>query len=280
MNSTDNTIRDESAYGLQSSGYAPCPSCGTSMPAEATVCIRCGYDLQTARAFAAALSTMPMPDQRTSAAPRSGRVAHSYGSIRFRLALVLLVMGGVLLMGGINELRLTNASSRKPETISLKGLAERGPQGNPNIILTDFRLCNKFVQTTRTNWGQKAERWESVWVPIVPQDEGLLGLFGADAAGRNIQAIIFSKHVGSKAELARLAVPQLRGMVINAISSLGADQLKLLQKSYPGIDFQRCLIIEEGHKPASAALLSFYLGGGGVLALIGVFVLAIPYLPR
>jgi hypothetical protein len=191
---------------------------------------------------------------------------------------VLLVMGGGLVLGGLNELKLVNASSLKPETISLKRLAERGPQGNPNIILTDFRLSKNFVYETRTNWGQKAERWESVRVPIVPRDEGLLGLFGANAAGRDIPAIIFSKHVGSKAELAKLAVPQLRGMVINAITWLGADQLKLLQQSYPGIDFERCLIIEERHKPASAELLSFYLGGGGVLALIGVFVLAKPYL--
>ncbi len=249
------------------------------LPAEARDCSRCGHDLGTSRAVAA-LSTMPMPDQRTSAAPRSGRAARSVGSGRLRLAIVLLAMGGGLLMGGVKEVTLFNASSRNPETISLAQLAERGPQGNPNIILTDFRLCNNFVQQTRTHWGHKEETWDSVWVPIVPRDKGLLGLFGANAAGINIQAIIFSKHVGSKAELTKLAAPQLRGMVINAISSLRGDQLKLLQQAYPGIDFERCLIIEEGHEPASAALLSFYLGGGGVLALIGVFVVAKPFLSR
>jgi hypothetical protein len=276
VNSTDTTIRDdESTYGLQ---YAPCPSCGMSMPAEARDCTRCGYDLRTANV--AALSTMPRPDQQTPAPRQPGRAARGVGGGRFRVALVLLVMGGGLLVAGFKEVTLLNASSRNPETISLAKLADRGPQGNPNIILTDFRLCNNFVQQTRTHWGQKEERWDSVWVPIVPRDEGLRRLFGAGAAGRNVQAIIFSKHVGSKAELAKLAVPQLRGMVINAIASLGADQLKLLQQAYPGIDFERCMIIEDGHEPASAALLSLYLGVGGLLALLGVLVLAKPFLSR
>jgi hypothetical protein len=43
----------------------------------------------------------------------------------------------------------------------------------------------------------------------------------------------------------------------------------LLKPSYPSIDFERCLIIEEGRQPASAVKQFGFMGGGAVAFLAG-----------
>jgi hypothetical protein len=75
----------------------------------------------------------------------------------------------------------------------------------------------------------------------------------------------------------KLAVPQLRGMVTNQIKSLNAKERELLQKHYPGINFDRCLIIDEGREPTSSGLIALYLAGGGGLILFGLAMTAKRY---
>jgi len=192
-----------------------------------------------------------------------------------RLALFPLVFGVVFFMLGLNEKKLADASSQAPETISLKKLIDRGPEGNPNVILTDFQVCDNLVYQTSTIAGQAVGSWSSVWVPIVPRGDLAVGILGAAAPPRDVQAIIFSKHVSNVQEVgAKLGVQNLRGMVTNRISSLNSKEKQFLQKGYPGINFDRCLIIDEGREPASSERISLYLAGGGLLVLIGLALLA------
>lgn len=266
---------DEDEYALQTPVEPPCPNCGAAMPPGGVVCVHCGYNRRTAT-MTARQPTDAAPSQRLATRKWFRRKAGSGGlAVATRAGFISLFLGGGLLYAGIQGKRLADASSQQPETISLKQLVARGPDGNPNIVLTDFELCNNFVYAAKSVGGLKElGGWTKVWVPIVPRGDNLNPPLGAVAPAGNVQALIYSSHVGSQAELPKLAVAQLRGMVTNRIESLGVKEKQRLQEAYPGINFDRCLIIDEGREPLSAGRTSLLIGGGGLLAMAGVVLIA------
>jgi hypothetical protein len=192
-----------------------------------------------------------------------------------RGGLICMVVGAGLFAHGCREERLAGASSRVPETIALEKLIARGPDGNPNIVLTNYRICPNFVYERRTVGGQMVGDWTKVWVPIVADKADanpLVALFGGRAAGGdNVQAIICSTHVSNEQELTqRLGKSQLRGMVTNRISSLNSKEKELLRNKYPSTNFDSCLIIEDGREPSSSDSIAAYNGGGALLFLLGI----------
>jgi hypothetical protein len=172
----------------------------------------------------------------------------------------LVFVGIVLVVVGFMEKGMAAAASKEPEEISLKNLIARGPDGNPNIILTDFDLCDNYVYQTKNGM------WQSAWVPAVPR-EGL-GPVGRPAV---IQALIFTINARDQNGLYQLCgQPRLRALVTNRIVSLGGEERRLLEQTYPGTNFSRCLIIQEGREPAGPGKLLFMMGGGSVLTLAGL----------
>src|SRR5262249_23501112 len=139
----------------------------------------------------------------------------------------------------------------------------RGPEGNPNIILTDFELCDNYVITEENG------RWKGVYVPIVPLGEGPKS-GGQARPTSGIKAILFSINVHNSSDIKRvLEKRELPARVMNSIKSLGSEETSLLQQSYGGLDPKKVLIIQEGRKVMSGAILALMLGGGGVLVLAG-----------
>jgi hypothetical protein len=180
-----------------------------------------------------------------------------------------VVAGGMIFIVGLKERSLAATASKASEEIALKDLIARGPDGNPNIILKDFALCENYVCKTR------GTRWDSVWIPAVPRDAVPQGQ-GMGAKQDNIQALIFTINARNEQDLLlRCDQPRLPALVTNRMVSLGSEEKKLLQQSYPGTDFSRCLIIQEGREPASAVKQSVMIGGGGLLALIGTGLLGL-----
>jgi hypothetical protein len=241
------------------------------MASHAVLCMACGYNRQMKTVTTAATLAPKATRKRLSpfawlSRPRQGR---QIGSLRLPIALA--VIGGVVFFLGINEKKLSDASSAEPEQVSLAKLIERGPEGNANIILTDYKLCPNFIGEKKTVGGQPVGDWTKVWVPIARPNLLGLGALAQAAGGNEIHAIIFSTHVSNEGEmLAKLGRPPLHGMVTNRIKSLSVKEKELLRQSYPGIDCDRCLIIDEGRAPTSSELIALYLGGGGLLLLAGV----------
>ncbi|MCI0684516.1 MAG: hypothetical protein L0Y71_20585 [Gemmataceae bacterium] len=176
----------------------------------------------------------------------------------------LIIMGVLFFIFGWKEQGLAAASSKEPEEIALKNLIARGPDGNPNILLKDHVLCDNFVFKTRNGV------WTSAWVPMVPRES--VGP-GQATGGRPaaVQAIMFSTNARDQADLYnRCGQQRVRCLVTNRITSLGSKERDMLQQSYPGTDFDRCLIVQEGREPAGAAKVFLMIGGGGVATLVGL----------
>ncbi len=263
---------EEAEYALREPPPAPCPNCGTAMSASANLCMACGFNRQTGKTVSAYSASAARNNDRDARPERRHGIWQELSSkISFRalrLSIVLMVFGGICLSKGCAESRLAEASSKDPEVIALDKLIARGPEGNPNIVLTDFQICRNFVRRAKLIDGKPNGDWLRVWVPVVSRGGG--GLLGQLlASGKQIQAILISEHVRNENQLiGQLQVDRLPGMVINRIASLGSEEKKFLHESYPGVDFDKCLIIEEGRKPSSADAITAY-NGGGVLLLLG-----------
>jgi len=65
----------------------------------------------------------------------------------------------------------------------------------------------------------------------------------------------------------------VEGLVINRIESLNSEETDLVRQSFPEIDIEKILILEEGRKPSSKVKSFGMMGGGGVLAVVGVLLL-------
>jgi hypothetical protein len=245
------------------------------MSAEAAVCIQCGYNRQTGiagtkGAAGRPATASPPPRKKQKSALERWRKSFGGGStLGARFGIAMIVFGVIIFFLGVNEKRLADVSSREPETISLKKLIERGPEGNPNIVLTDYQLCDNFVYEGKKVAGQIVGSWSKVWVPIVPSTGPAPGNIAIAAPTQNVQALIFSKHVDDQGQFVKLMGPRLRGLVTNRISSLGAEEKKFLKQGYPAIDFDRCLIIDEGREPSGSDRIALYLGGGAALVAVG-----------
>jgi len=112
------------------------------------------------------------------------------------------------------------------------------------------------------------EQWHQIWIPVVPG--GGRDLHDA-IADEDIRAIVRSNRVRDSWDVERLAgEPRLHGMVTNRVDSLNRDEIELLDESYPGTDFSKCLIIQEGRKPADKRHTMFFLSGAAFLLVTGV----------
>jgi hypothetical protein len=180
-----------------------------------------------------------------------------------RLGIISLVLGLGLGYATYVEYNLGAYATKEPEEMRLQDLIARGPGGNPHLLLTDYELCDNLVYESR---GAANSPWTGVWVPIVPRGAADR-VPGQRLAPQQVQAILFTTRASDGADLERrCAGPRLQGLVTNRIMSLGSKERKLLAESYPGTDFSRCIIFQEGRRPSSLTTV-FLMGGGVALCL-------------
>jgi len=155
---------------------------------------------------------------------------------------------------GLEELSLSQRSSREPEEISLIQLIRRGPDGNPNIVLTDFSIFDDYIYRKNLVGGT----WTKVWVPILPS----VGSTAGDKEPAAIRAFLYSEDIQNEAQVRqRFDRPKLRGMVNPNATKPGIIGRMLIRKNFPGTAPEKCLIIEEGKEPAGILKLALWALG-------------------
>jgi hypothetical protein len=200
-----------------------------------------------------------------------------------RFIIAMIVGGGVLVFMTVQDLRLRSIAKDKPQYITCADLQAKGPGENVHVMLGEYLLCSfSYVYEEKS-----AGTWSKVWVPAVPvggaYHQQLLAQ--VDEQGNvpdnfplpnDVKVIIKSNDVDNEAELLALGNQQtLQGMVVNLVDSLGSEEKKILQESYPSVNFDECYIIEVDRKPASTGkLLGTGLGGLGLMAAGGFIFLA------
>ncbi|MGQ0613417.1 MAG: hypothetical protein ACT4PV_06750 [Planctomycetaceae bacterium] len=193
---------------------------------------------------------------------------------RFR---ILLVFGAIGLgVYAYQETRLGSKARAEPQRLSLARLAADGPGDNAHILLTDYLMCSwSFV------YSSKRGSWTEAWVPAVElegeyhiQVRALIAEKGEDAKPsppRDLKVIVKLPSARTIADVERIAaLDEVRGMIINEIEELGSQERTILERNYPGVDFARCWVFEEGRSPASSGK-KFGLWGGALACLVLAF---------
>lgn len=201
-----------------------------------------------------------------------------------RVALVLIVLGGVLGFIGFKEARLGEGASAEPQHMTAQELIDNGPGENVHLILHEFVAC-EFSYVVFTDEGRDEGPYEKVFIPILAEGgqwhRAVLELVDEDGnlprnvpMPEDIRVIAKLKNIRDDDRVSRMmGKTALQGMVINEIASLGSDTRRILSEQYPGVDFDTCYILEVGRKPAGSGKLVIMFGGGGALVLAGVAVL-------
>ena len=196
-----------------------------------------------------------------------------------RILLIIIVLGGMLAWFGFQEWRLASAASTTPKTITCADLEKNGPGDNAHVVLTDFLLCpSGFVyESSKGN----DSNYTKIWIPAVPlhgeymEQLKKLADSGKDMAHvpppTNVRVIVRSSHVHNDGELEKLGDRDtIQGLIVNKVDSLGSKEREILAGQYPGINLDTCWILDEGRSPKSFGVAGGMIGGGAVLALIGV----------
>ena len=195
-----------------------------------------------------------------------------------RILLVMIIGGGILAFFGFQEMRLASGAKQEPATVSCADLIANGPGDNAHVVLKDFFISPAFVYET----GKSGANWRTVWVPVVPMDgayhQQVLKMVKPDGTlsgdlpvPKDIRVIVKSGKVRNESELDTLGSQDtLQGMIVNKISSLGSKEKKILIQNYPTADLDSIYILEHDRKPASAGKSYGMMGGGLVLAALGV----------
>jgi hypothetical protein len=114
--------------------------------------------------------------------------------------------------------------------------------------------------------------WTSVYMPVAPLTPELRARLAQnpnvvqDIPAASIRVIVHSAKVHGQADLPKVfAQPRIQGTIVNSIRSLDSQTQRLLQSSYPGANFEKCLILQEGRTPKGT-------GFTVVMALVGTLI--------
>jgi hypothetical protein len=187
----------------------------------------------------------------------------SWSMMRLRFGIALVVLGGMLAYFGYREFSLASTASAAPQDLTLEQLAARGPGGNPNVRLHDFTLGKDFIPYCEDG----GSRWSAVYIPALPQSTDR-------KVGVPAKVIVLTNSVRNEDQLEGFrARATIQGLVSNDVIDLDPEDKEELAASYPGTDFNKCVIVHEGRQPTEGTTVLLMLGGGVGLALVGVMLL-------
>lgn len=170
---------------------------------------------------------------------------------RFNIA--LLVIGGVIIFLGAQEMRLGLKAGGAPIEISLDNLMTKGPEGQVYFTVTNVVAGLEGYVAEEDRYGNLSQ----VWIPCA-----------VDAPESDMEFVLYSDRVKTEAAAETLAVAGTHtGMIINDIKGLDAETRRLLRSS--GIQPENALLFEVGRRPSGAVKYISMLLGGLVVMLLG-----------
>lgn len=185
----------------------------------------------------------------------------------------VLIAGIGLVILGVKECRLASSAKDDPQAITCAQLAEKGPGENVHIVMSDFLLLEQSYV-----YAERLGTWTEVWIPAVPFG----GAYHTEARTRierdgdnatmppvtDLRVLVKLTDAKNEAGVSKAGQEEtLQGMVINDVDSLDSEERKLLKESYPGIDFDKCWILETGREPGGLGKIILMILGGLVLSL-------------
>lgn len=174
-----------------------------------------------------------------------------------RFLLGLGVLGAVFTFMGFRDFLHASKAGAEPDRLTAAQLFARGAEGNPYVEISDYATGQNYV------YEEEKGRWNKVWIPFVDLSEA------QSNPGATVKGVLKSNRVKSDMEVTgEFDKPSIRGMVMNAIESLGSGEKKILSESYPGSNVDNLLIVDVSKDPVAMKQQGLMFGGIGVVALL------------
>jgi hypothetical protein len=182
-------------------------------------------------------------------------------------------MGAVFIWAAYLGAKQSAVSKAEPQDISCQVLSESGYGDNAHVRMTDFYLC-----TSAYVYEEKIQ-WTKAWVPAVPRGGALHTALEKEKRGKkrgpllrgaDIRIIVLLPDARSEKDVMKAAEQKyIQGLLITPISLFNRETRKLMQEEYPGLNYDRCLILVEGRKPVTQSRTAMTYAGGGLLLAVG-----------
>ncbi len=217
----------------------------------------------------------------------------------FRLKIAVIVVGVIFAYDGFKEWNVSRGTSTTPDVVELSEL-EKNPEVSNNHLNIGSHLAvyTDCVYEYILEDGEEGEpsadtKVTHTYYPIISYDHphmrainDLIGKYGdvdkiPDAEWPMLEQFTVLVKTGGFDTLGSIPdewenCDTLQGLVINRIYSLDEEEKELLQGSFPSMDLDSVLLLEAGRAPTSTTQSGVMMGGGAVLALIGLGLFFVP----
>jgi len=217
----------------------------------------------------------------------------------FRLKIVIIVVGAFLAFDGFKEWKVSRGTSTKPDAVELSELEKSPDISNNHLKVGDhIAIYSDCVYQYEVKDGETGEPTSEAKVyhtyyPIISHDhphireiDDMVEKYGdvdkiPDAEWPELEKFTVLVKTGKFKTLGDIPdewknFESLQGLVINRIHSLSGEEKDLVQSSFPTLDLEKLLIIEEGRVPSSGLKSGILMGGGAILILVGLGLFFVP----
>ncbi len=192
-----------------------------------------------------------------------------------KYGIYMVLGGGVLAVMALNEAKQSSAGQDEPQEITCAELVDEGYGNNAHVRMTEFHLCeHEYVYEEKI-------QWTKAWVPAVPLGSSIHRTLagqtdGGSAAptlrGEQIKLIVLLPEARSERDVEEAAKREaIQGLMIRPLQMFDREQERLLEESYPGLNFEDCMLLVEGRRPASRTKTVTLTGIGLGLVVVGGF---------
>ena len=209
----------------------------------------------------------------------------------FRIMLALLIGGCVLAFFGIQEYRVSMGTSAEPELVDLHALETGAEISNNHVKVGEhvavFGACVYEYEESSLGGMNDSSKVTHLYYPIISDEHDFFQAINRlaekygdpfdapDAEWPDIDE--FAVLVKTKRFSTIGSIPdglqdegEVQGLVVNRISSLDSEEKQLVNQSFPRLDLNKVLILEQDRHPASLAKSLGMIAGGMVMVLISI----------
>jgi len=212
-----------------------------------------------------------------------------------RLIIAIIAIGGLLLFYGWNEYTVSSGSGNEPIAIDLADI-EAGAIPKNNYVKLDshWRLYSNSIYTYKIPKSASSDEAQPnyevtyAYYPIIsnkhPYFEKIADLIEKHGHMDNVPDSEWPSLEGFnmliKTEKFKTigAIPndweessELKGLIINSISSISEEDKELIRSGFPNIDFSKILVLEENREPSSPIFSFGAMGGGTMIMMMGLW---------
>lgn len=215
------------------------------------------------------------------------------------IKLAVLVGGGALVFFGIQEIRVAQGTTAEPVPVKLEDLeSAKATVTNPHIVIgehyADFWDCVYHYKQSKYDRSEPGPttKIDYLYYPIVSPEHPYVAQVDAfmkkyaDSPTAppdsefpkldKVAVMVKSTGIATLGDIPGevVATPEIRGLVINKISSISKEEADLIKQGYPAFDPENVILLQAGRAPKPLIMSIAMIAGGVIVALIGLVWLA------